>query len=85
VQLPVEFSISCCIFDDLLVEIFDSGLAGSVGLNCFVDIGNEGVEVVLVFLGNVIVLSLVVSEPGNDFLFVEIEGEGVVLQVHPVF
>lgn len=77
-QLPVEFSISCSIFDDLLVEIFDSGLAGSIGLNCLVDVGNEGVEVVHVFLGNFIVLSLVVSEPGYNFLLVKIEGEGVV-------
>jgi len=83
VHLPVEFSIGCCVSNNLLVEIFNSGLASSEGLNCFVDIGNKGVKVVLVFLGNLIVLSLIVSEPGDDFLFVEIEAEGVVLDVHP--
>jgi len=84
VHLPVELSIGGGVPDDLIVEHLDSGLAFSVLVDSGVHISNERVEVILVLLGDGVVLSLIILEPCDNLLFVETEGECVVLGINPV-
>ena len=82
--MPVEFSIGSGVSDDLIVKHLDSGLAFSVLVDSSVHISNERVEVILVFLGNGVVLSLIILEPSDNLSFIETEGECVVLGINPV-
>ena len=82
-HLPVELGIGGGVSDDLLVEVLDSSLALSVGLDCSVHIRDERVEVLLVLSGDFIVSSLVCLEPGDNFCLIKTEGERVVLNVDP--
>ena len=82
-QLPVEFSVSGGVSNNLLVKVLDSCFSCSVGVNSGVDVGDKGVEVVLVLLGDLVVFGLIVSEPRDNFVLVEVKGESMVLDVDP--
>ena len=82
-HVPVEVCISMCACDDLLIDVLDSRFSFSVFLHSDVNISDELVEVLLVFICYKIVLGMHVLEPLHDLSFVEIESEGMVLHICP--
>ena len=82
-HLPIEFSISGSVPHDLLVDAMDSCFSCLVILYGLVNIADEDVEVFLVLGSDFVVCSLVLLEPGNYFLFVEVKGEWVCLECCP--
>jgi len=85
VHLPVEVCISSGVSDNLLVEVLNMVGTCLVLLNGYVDIIDERHEVVLVLSGNILVPGVGLVEPCDDLILVEVEGEGVVLDVDPGF
>jgi len=84
-HLPVEVGISGRISYDLPVELVDSGFTCSVSIDCGIDIGDKSVEIFLVFALHILVLAIVLLEPGDNLGFIVIESEGMVLHILPLF
>ena len=84
-HLPVHFSISGSVSHNHLIDALNSCFASLVILNSNVNIAAEGVEVLLVLGGDFIVFPLVLLEPSDYFLFIEVKGEWVVLERCPFF
>lgn len=83
VHLPIEFSISSSGSHDLFVKSLNSCFASLVICNGLVNVIDEDIEVSLVLCCNFIVSSLVLLEPCNYFLFIEVEGERMLLECCP--
>lgn len=83
-HLPVEVSVVGSVDYDLFVDVLHMICACLVVINSNIDIVHKGVEIFLVLVCHLRVCGISFLEPSDNFILVEIKGEGVVLYVNPI-